>query len=65
MLPKGVIYHASWMDAAGVRCFQIMEAPEFASLEPWMKRWDDLIDFEVVPAVTSADFWSRLDSQPG
>ena len=26
MLPDGVIYHASWVDPANLRCFQVMEA---------------------------------------
>jgi hypothetical protein len=24
MLPEGVVYHASWVDPAGARCFQLM-----------------------------------------
>src|SRR5271168_3411748 len=28
MLPEGVVYLASWMEASGARCFQIMEAPD-------------------------------------
>ena len=57
MLPEGVTYQASWIDSAGLRCFQIMEAPDAQSLIPWVRRWDDLIDFEIVPVVTSSDFW--------
>jgi hypothetical protein len=60
MLPTDVIYHASWVDAATNRCFQVMEAPNRESVESWIDRWDDLIDFEVVPVVTSSDFWSQL-----
>ena len=26
MMPEGVVYHASWIDPAAVRCFQVMEA---------------------------------------
>jgi uncharacterized protein DUF3303 len=58
MLPDGVTYHASWVDSGGTRCFQIMEAPRLESLNTWVSRWDDLIDFEVVPVLTSADFWA-------
>jgi len=57
MLPEGVVYHASWMDAAGSRCFQLMEAPDLASLGLWTDRWADLVDFEIVPVLTSAEFW--------
>jgi hypothetical protein len=28
MMPEGVVYQASWVDAAGARCFQLMEAPD-------------------------------------
>jgi hypothetical protein len=58
MLPQGVTYQASWIDAAGLRCFQVMEAPHAESLRPWLESWNDLTDFEVVPVVTSAEFWS-------
>jgi hypothetical protein len=59
MLPVGVVYHASWVDAVGGRCFQIMEADRAELLADWVRRWDDLVEFEVVPVVTSAEFWSK------
>jgi Protein of unknown function (DUF3303) len=59
MLPPGVIYHASWVDTAGARCFQVMEADRSESLREWTARWDDLVDFEIVPVQTSAEFWSK------
>ena len=58
MLPQGVTYLASWVDAKGGVCYQIMEAENPEALRGWMSRWDDLIDFEIVPVVTSADFWA-------
>jgi hypothetical protein len=58
MLPDGVVYHASWMEANGARCFQIMEADDEQQLQKWIARWSDLVDFDVVPVLTSADFWS-------
>jgi hypothetical protein len=27
--------------------------------DAWVSRWDDLIDFEIVPVLTSADFWAK------
>jgi hypothetical protein len=27
MMPDDIAYHASWLDATGARCFQIVEAP--------------------------------------
>jgi uncharacterized protein DUF3303 len=58
MLPDGVTYHASWIDSATPRCFQLMEAPDAKQLRLWTESWNDLVQFEIVPVVTSAEFWS-------
>ena len=57
MLPDGVVYHASWIDARNLRCFQVMESPSRELMKTWMSHWDDLVDFEIIPVVNSADFW--------
>ena len=62
MLPDGVVYHASWVEASGRRCFQVMEAADRALLDVWIKRWSDLVDFEIVPVLTSNDFWADRKS---
>ena len=59
MMPDDVIYHASWLDPVALRCFQVMEAPTRASLDAWIARWDDLMDFEIVAVETSAEFWAK------
>jgi hypothetical protein len=59
MLTEGVVYHEGWVDSDGMRCFQLMEAPNAESLNEWIRRWEDLVDFEVVPVVTSREFWAR------
>jgi Domain of unknown function (DUF3303) len=58
MLPDGVVYHASWVDPQRLRCFQVLEAPDAGSLHAWVRRWNDLVDFEIVPVLTSSDFWA-------
>ena len=50
---------ASWLDEAGTQCFQVMHAPDRESLDVWIARWSDLVDFEVVPVLTSSEFWAR------
>ena len=60
MMPEGVVYLASWVDPVGARCFQLMEAPNPESLTAWTSRWDDLVEFEVIPVLTSTDFWSKI-----
>lgn len=59
MLPEGVTYHASWVDPARTRCYQVMEAPDAERLNEWVRCWEDLVEFEVVPVVTSAEFWEK------
>lgn len=36
-----------------------MEAADFALVESWTEQWKDLVDFEVVPVETSAEYWSK------
>jgi hypothetical protein len=65
MLPEGLKYHASWVSTTGDRCFQIMETVHPELLQSWMSRWDDLIDFETVPALNSSEFWAERESARG
>ena len=55
MAPEGVRYVASWVTSDLRRCFQVMECDTRKLLETWMQRWADLVDFEVIPVMTSAD----------
>jgi hypothetical protein len=55
LAPAGLNYVSSWVTADLTRCFQIMEAPDRALLDEWLARWMDLVDFDVVPVVTSAE----------
>ena len=63
MLPEGVTYHASWVDSEGGRRFQVMEAVHPEVLNLWVSRWNDLVDFEIIPVLTSADFWSKIQPE--
>jgi hypothetical protein len=58
--PDGLKYISSWVTPDLTRCYQVMacEAPEL--LEQWMERWKDLVDFEVVPVITSARAYETL-----
>lgn len=55
MAPDGLTYVASWVTDDLTRCFQVMECDDRALLEEWTARWGDLVDFEIVPVMTSAD----------
>ncbi len=55
MAPEGLRYVNSWVTRDLQRCYQVMECDDPALLQQWMDRWNDLVDFEVVPVVTSSD----------
>ena len=37
-----------------------MEAASRALVDAWIARWDDLVEFEVIPVMTSADAAARV-----
>ena len=55
LAPPGVTYVASWVTLDLTRCYQVMESNERALLDEWLSQWHDLVDFEVIPVMTSAD----------
>ena len=46
---------ASWVTEDFRRCFEIMECDDVSLLAQWTARWEDLVEFEVTPVVTSAE----------
>ena len=63
MLPDGVEYINSWIDAPNARCFQVMEAPTAAALQSWIDRWADIVEFEVIPVKTSPEYWAGIEDK--
>ncbi|HEV7698639.1 MAG TPA: DUF3303 family protein [Pyrinomonadaceae bacterium] len=55
LMPDGLKYVNSWIEVGMDRCFQVMETDDPILLQEWIKNWGDLVDFEVVPVVTSAE----------
>jgi hypothetical protein len=53
--PEGLTYVGSWIEANFDRCFQVMECTDARLLQQWVAAWGDLIDFEIVPVVSSAE----------
>jgi hypothetical protein len=41
------------------RCYQIMACDDRAQLDAWIARWSDLVVFEVVPVLSSAEAMVR------
>ena len=63
MLPEGLEYISSWVDMKLERCFQIMETSDPRLMLEWIKNWNDLVDFEVVPVMPSADASRAIQSK--
>lgn len=53
MTPEGLKYVGSWVEADFGRCFQLMECEDPSLLREWAEHWQDLVEFEFVPVVTS------------
>jgi hypothetical protein len=62
MMPDGLRYVDSWVDASLRQCFQLMECEDLALLTTWISHWADLVDFEVIPVVTSAQAAAVIQS---
>ena len=60
----GLSYISSWIASDGTHCYQIMEAPDRAALDPWIANWSDLVDFDVTPIAVSADYWAERNRPP-
>ena len=66
MLPPGLRFIDSWVDAGRLdRCFQLMETDDVGTFDPWIAAWADLVAFEIVPVVDSAEAAARSGSASG
>ena len=63
MAPEGLWYVGSWVTADLSQCFQVMESEDRALLDEWMSRWADLVDFEVIPVVTSSEAAAAVEAE--
>jgi hypothetical protein len=45
----------SWIEANFDRCFQLMECDDPRLLQQWIIQWQDLIEFDIVPVVSSQE----------
>ena len=59
-LPEELKYVASWVTVDMTMCYQLMECEDRAFLEAWIALGSDLVDFEVVPVITSAEAVARI-----
>jgi len=60
LAPDGLVSLGSWVDDAMERCYQLIETDDRALLDQWIANWTDIVDFEVVPVITSAEAAERI-----
>lgn len=60
MAPAGLSYIDSWVTSDLHRCYQLMECEDSGLLRQWMGNWEDLVDFEVHPVISSAEAESQV-----
>lgn len=68
MMPEGLKYVGSWVEANFDRCFQLMECDDPRLFQQWVLQWQDLGEFEIIPVVPSKEtlevITPRLTSPP-
>ena len=60
LMPDGLEYISSWITEDLARCYQVMDASDRALLDQWMANWSDLMDFEILPVLSSAEVQARI-----
>lgn len=62
-MPAGLMYVGSWITDDLTRCYQVMETEDAALLHEWISHWNDLMNFEIVPVISSDEARSRALSE--
>jgi hypothetical protein len=60
LAPDGLTYVGSWVTTDLTRCYQVMECADHGLLEQWLSQWRDLVDFEVLPVLSSGEVQAQL-----
>jgi uncharacterized protein DUF3303 len=60
LAPAGLTYVQSWVDEPMQTCYQLMETDDRALLDEWIANWTDIVEFEIVPVMTSAEAAARI-----
>lgn len=65
LAPDGLRYVQSWVSDTYDRCWQLMECDDRALLDQWIANWSDIVGFEVIPVVTSAEAAAAVMGRAG
>jgi hypothetical protein len=53
LMPDGLNYIGSWITEDVGVCYQAMETDDIDKLHQWINNWNDLVEFEIIPVITS------------
>jgi len=60
LAPDGLHYVASWVSYDLTCCYQVMECEDRQLLDAWLAQWQDIVDFEVIPVMSSAEAAAKV-----
>jgi hypothetical protein len=60
LAPEGLKYVGSWITEDLARCYQVMECADRRLLDEWLSHWEDLVEFDVMPVLSSAEVQAKL-----
>src|SRR3954468_10754228 len=60
LAPEGLSYVSSWITEDMTTCYQVMECADRKLLDEWIANWEDIVDFDVLPVITSAEAAARV-----
>jgi len=63
MAPEGLRYVSSWVDEKLEICFQLMETDDVSYVNEWIANWNDIVEFEVYPVITSQEAADRVQAR--
>jgi len=63
MAPEGLRYVSSWVDEKLEMCFQLMETDDVSYVNEWIANWNDIVEFEVYPVITSQEAADRVQAR--
>ena len=55
LAPDGLEYVSSWVTSDLKLCYQVMRCDDRALLDQWIASWSDIVEFEVIPVITSEE----------
>ena len=59
MMPEGLNYINSWVDTKFEKCYQVVECDDEKELQKCIVNWQDLVDFEIMPVMTSNEAYVK------